>query len=100
MVRKRNKYGAVRTTVEGITFHSKKEAARYLVLRDELAHGHITDLRLQVRYKLCVCVYIADFVYIRDGIEIVEDVKGRLTGIYKLKKKMMAYHLGIFIYET
>lgn len=105
MARKRNKYGAVRTLVDGINFHSKKEAARYLVLKDAAASGDITNLRLQVSYKLpvngmLICRYITDFVYTRDGIEIVEDVKGRLTDVYKLKKKLMKAIHDIDIYET
>jgi hypothetical protein len=42
----------------------------------------------------------ADFVYIRDGQEIVEDVKGRLTDVYKLKKKLMKACHQISILET
>lgn len=103
--RRRSKYGNVRTEVDGIKFHSKKEAARYLILKDEVANGSISDLRLQVPYKLMVdgkliCKYLADFVYIKDGIEIVEDVKGRITPVYSLKKKMMKLILGVDILET
>ncbi len=104
-MKKRNKYGAVRTTIDGITFHSKKEAARYEVLRDMLRDGKITDLRLQVSHQITVngfkvCRYISDFEYTEDGKPIVEDVKGRITDVYRLKKKLMAACLGIEIRET
>lgn len=104
--RRRNKYGNVRTEVDGIKFHSRKEAARYEVLRDMQAAGSITNLRLQVPFRLLVndklvCRYISDFVYTNtDGAEIVEDVKGRLTDVYKLKKKLMKACLNIDILET
>ncbi len=104
-MRRRNKYGAVRTEVDGIKFHSKKEAARYLELKELQVSSAISDLRLQVPYKIIVngaliCRYIADFVYLQEGKEVVEDVKGRLTDVYKLKKKLMKACLGIDIYET
>lgn len=47
--------------------------------------------------------YRADFVYMKDGQQIVEDVKGSprmLTPEYLLKKKMMRALLGIIIKEV
>lgn len=46
------------------------------------------------------CVYVADFVYQQDGQTVVEDVKGRLTKEYRIKKKLMLYQHGIRIKET
>lgn len=105
MARRRSKYGNIRTEVDGIKFHSRKEAARYEVLRDMNAAGLISDLRLQVSYQITVngakvCRYIADFVYTQNGVSIVEDVKGRITDVYRLKKKLMKACLDIDIYET
>jgi hypothetical protein len=105
VVRRRSKYGNVKTVVDGIKFDSKKEAARYEVLVAEESAGIIHNLRLQVPFKLeidghLICRYKADFVYIRDGQEIVEDVKGRLTDVYKLKKKLMKACHQISILET
>lgn len=104
---RRNKYGAVRTEVDGIKFHSKKEAARYVVLRDMLRDGLITDLRLQVSHQITVngfkiCRYVSDFEYIEDGVQIVEDVKSVRTSkepVFRLKKKLMKACLGIEVYE-
>ena len=103
--RRRNKYGAVRTVIDGITFHSKKEAARYEVLREMQARGEIANLRLQVSHTLTVnghkiCRYISDFEYDLGDKHIVEDVKGRVTDVYRLKKKLMLACLGIEITET
>lgn len=106
--RRRNKYGAIRTTVDGITFASKTEAARYEVLRDLAASGAITNLRLQVSHTLNVngskiCRYVSDFEYDLEDRHVVEDVKSERTAkipLYRLKKKLMLACLGIAIYET
>lgn len=106
-----NKYGAKKTIIDGITFASKAEANRYLVLR-LLANGYtITDLRMQVTFILAPSVviqgrkrpplrYMADFVYMQDGKQVVEDVKGKLTPVYKLKRHLMKSIYGIDILET
>lgn len=92
----------------GITFDSKKEAERYLVLRSKAKAGQISELVRQKRYELLpkqdgerAVYYVADFVYkLPDGTVIVEDVKGVKTDVYKLKKKLMLYTYGIKINEV
>lgn len=86
--------------LDGKRFMSKAEAGRYVELRKKELAGQIKDLRLQVPFKLSVCKYIADFVYVQDGQRVVEDVKGMKTAMYRLKKKMMAKELNIAIKET
>lgn len=103
--KRRNKYGNIKTTVDGTTFHSKKEAERYRVLRQEVEDGVIHSLRLQPSFTIrvnghLICRYIADFEYVRDGATVVEDVKGRITDVYRLKKKLVRAVLGIEILET
>jgi hypothetical protein len=47
--------------------------------------------------------YIADFVYIRDGRQVVEDAKSphlRKDPVYRLKKHLMKSVHGIDIVET
>lgn len=109
----RSKYHAVKTVVDGITFDSRCEADRYLVLKSMEEDGAIEDLRRQVRYELIpafdvdgrhyrpVC-YVADFVYVdkETGKEVVEDVKGMRTDVYRLKSKLFAYRYGVSIKET
>ena len=102
---KRSKYGAKKAVVDGIKFDSMAEAARYGVLKVIQAAGLISDLRLQVSYLITVndkkiCRYIADFVYIENGKEVVEDVKGMKTPVYSLKKKLMEAVFGVVIFET
>lgn len=106
-----SKYHAKKTVVDGITFDSRREADRYLVLKGMEEDGLIEDLRRQVRYELVpafdvdgrhyrhVC-YVADFVYVEDGKEVVEDVKGMRTDVYKLKSKLFARRYGMAIRET
>lgn len=107
----RSKYHAKKTTVDGITFDSKREADRYLVLKSMEEDGAIEDLRRQVRYELVPAFdvdsrhyrpvyYVADFVYREDGREVVEDVKGMRTDTYKLKAKIFARRYGKVIRET
>ena len=101
----RNKYRAIKTTVDGIKFDSKKEAARYKVLKLLEKAGKITELELQPRYDLIVNLtkcgfYKADFRYFESGKEVVEDVKGMKTPVYNLKKKLIKAIYGIVIFET
>lgn len=107
----RSKYHAKRTSVDGIVFDSKREADRYLVLKSMEEDGTIEDLRRQVRYELVPAFdvdgkhyrpvfYVADFVYVEDGKEVVEDVKGMRTDTYRLKSKLFARRYGMSIRET
>lgn len=61
--------------------------------------GEITGLKTQVPFCLIeksrhgrAIKYIADFVYqdARTGKNVIEDVKGVKTPVYRLKKRMMA----------
>lgn len=98
------KYHSKKTIVDGITFDSKKEAARYQELKLLERAGKIKDLVLQQEYELIPkfkknnktyrkTSYKADFSYfdIEGNKYIVEDVKGFKTEIYKLKKKLFEY---------
>lgn len=106
-----SKFHAKRTVVDGIEFDSAKEAKRYTKLRAMEEDCEIQGLRLQVPFELlpsfeCDGVkyrgmkYVADFVYVRDGKQVVEDVKGVKTPEYKIKKKLMAYINHINIEES
>jgi hypothetical protein len=101
-----NKYRNVKTIVDGITFHSKKEAARYNVLKILNNAGEIAYLELQPRYNIVIksvkiCAYVADFRY-KDkyGNLYVEDVKGVKTSAYQIKKKLIKAIYNIDILET
>jgi len=92
----RTKYGAVRTTVDGLTFSSRRESRRYAELVLLLRAGQIRDLVLQPKYAIDVSgrhisTYIADFAYtdLTTGQTVVEDVKGVRTPLFILKKKLV-----------
>lgn len=53
-LRRRHKYGAKATVVDGIRFASKKEANRYGELKLLERAGHIKDLELQPSFDLIV----------------------------------------------
>lgn len=93
--RKGSKYGAKKTSVDGITFHSKREAHWYGIYKIMEQAGEISQLVLQPPFKIVindkkVCTYIADFAF-RDktGNLHVIDVKGMRTEVYRLKKKLV-----------
>ncbi len=101
-----SKYNNIHCVVNGIKFSSIKEAKRYTDLFYLASAGKITDLKLQVVFKIeingeKVCNYKADFTYINEaGGYIVEDTKGMRTPIYNLKKRLLFLTQGISIKET
>lgn len=108
---RRSKYGAIRTTVDGITFDSAGEAKRYIELTAMERAGAIKSLRLQPAYILApACVingrkrppmkYVGDFSYEENGVQIVEDFKGVRTDVYVLKRHLMMAIHGVAIRET
>lgn len=100
-MRNYSKYRAKKTNVDGIEFDSKREADRYCELKLLEKANEIRNLELQPRFLLQdkfkdktgtthrKIEYVADFMYVdKDNKKIVEDVKGMMTDVYKLKKKM------------
>lgn len=123
----KNKYRNIKTPVKTesentIVFDSKKEAERFSQLCLLEKAGAIRNLRLQVEYTLQeryitpdgdlvrAIKYRADFTYERQtkpdayGHTVwlleVEDVKGKRTDEYKIKKKLMQEKFGITIKEV
>lgn len=100
------KYKNRKMIIHGISFDSRKEGRRYLVLLDMQKKGEISDLELQppfvlqesYKYKgkiMRELKYIADFKYKdQDGNVIIEDVKGVRTQSYLIKKKIFLYKFG------
>jgi len=110
---KQHKYRARKTTVDGITFHSKAEAEYYLGLKLLKKAGDVIDFSLQPRYEVIASYkhpetgkkvqptyYVADFlVTYADGHTEVVDVKGMRTPEYKIKKKLFESKYGVPIKE-
>ena len=125
------KYGNKKVDIDGILFDSKKEARRYCELKQLQQAGVISGLELQKEFELipaqyetfprygktgkrlqdgkrCIeksCVYKSDFAYMKDGQQVVEDVKGyrdpRSAGYAKfvIKRKLMLHIYGIRVIE-
>lgn len=124
----RSKYRAVRTVVHGFTFASKAEARRYSELLLLGLAGEIRNLELQPRFPIFVegervAEYVGDFRYeeripalqfsqrsldragvivamVFDWSDVVEDLKGMKTPVYRLKKKLVEAQYRIQIRET
>jgi len=85
---------------------SGKEYRRRVVLESLAKAGVITHLRFQVVYKIyskgghLIETYRADFAYVAGITDVVEDVKGQITGAYRRKRKWMKAEYGISILET
>ena len=105
---RRSKFNAVKTTVDGIMFHSRREAVHYGGLKNLEKAGEITHLELQPVYPLIVNGvligrYVGDFRFYRpDGELVLLDVKSEPTKTpsYRLKKKLVAALYGITITEV
>lgn len=98
--KRRSKYRAVKTKVDGVTFASKREASWYEKFKAMKKKGEVLWFSIQPRFVLPGdIVYIADFIVVYpDRIDVV-DVKGFKTPEYRLKKKLMA-SIGITIHEV
>ena len=102
---KPSKYRNKKTTVDGITFDSLREMRRWYYLIQLEKMGAISELRRQVAIPIYVnnievCFYVADHVYNEGGIEVWEDVKGKATEVYALKKKLILALYGKEIKEV
>lgn len=111
-VKARSKYGATKTTIDGLTFDSKKEAARWQVLCALERSGHLRNLSRQLPFALrvrdtVIGSYVPDFLYEErvgdDWVQRVEDVKSPATKkkeLYRWKRKHFEAEYGLKILET
>lgn len=106
-----SKYNNKKVEVDGIKFDSKREYARWNQLKIMERAGAISDLKRQVPFELAPSVqlggrkkpalrYVADFTYTQGGKMVVEDAKGMLTDVYRIKKHLMLSVHGIEIKES
>jgi len=93
--KKKQKYNNSTIVYDFNTFDSKDEALYYIFLREEL---NVEYLVVHPRYellhsfthkgkKIAGIYYEADFSYTQDGKQVVVDVKGVRTDVYRLKIK-------------
>ena len=110
MTQPQRKYGNRKVQIDGYTFDSAAEARRYGELRLLEQAGEIEDIRVHWPYEMVVegvtgpmhiCTYEADFVYMPKHHRewVGEDVKGKATDVYKLKKKLLRALWGLEITE-
>lgn len=121
-----SKYRNKKVSFQGEEFDSKREMQRYLVLKDAESKGVIQNLQKQVNFELIPkieeevvihlkrkdkvqrktiqlpIVYRADFVYEKDGVMVVEDVKASanmrsLDRVFLLKEKLFRWKYGFSI---
>lgn len=99
----RNKFGNIRTKVDGILFDSRMESKFYEFAKQLKLTGEIKDFEMQKHYEIFSAFkkgsekfrkieYVADFViYHHDGRIEVIDVKGVETDVFKIKRKLFEY---------
>jgi predicted nuclease of restriction endonuclease-like RecB superfamily len=96
--RKRHKYNAKATVVDGIRFASKAEATYYENLKFLKSRKIILDFKVQPKYPLYAGInYIADFEVRHSTHRDVVDVKGFETPVFRLKKRLFEDKYGIKI---
>ena len=101
---RKNKYWNKKVLIDWIKFDSKKEAKFYQELKILERAWNIKDLELQPKFILQekfknewkterAITYLADFMYF-DNIkkkQVIVDVKGFKTEVYKIKRKLFLY---------
>ncbi len=102
-----HKYRAQRTYCANGHWHpSKAEAKRCDELHILQKAGEISRLEREPSFPISingvkVCTYKADFSYFTKDERVIEDVKGVLTPVYRLKKKLVeAFYQGVKIVEV
>lgn len=95
------KYRAQKTSIDGHTFDSKKEAEYYCELKNRLKANDIRGFCLQPTFVLAAGLkYKADFiVFNNDGSQDIIDVKGFKTKEYIAKKKVFEEKFNLKIIE-
>ena len=94
-----NKYGNKKLDTPDGKFDSKYEYEEWCRLKILEKGKYITELQRQVPFEIVPTItttagtlskikYIADFVYVENGVLKVVDTKGYETEIYKLKKRL------------
>lgn len=102
-----SKYGNKRVDLDGYTFDSKREAARYQELCLMQKAGLISALDVHPQYPLVVGgmkigKYTGDFSYQENGKLVLEDVKSAptKTEAYGLRKRLVRALYGIVVQEV
>lgn len=109
-VPRREKYGRIKKTVDGIVFDSTVEAEAWRILKLWEAAGAITELEVQPEFqlepgfmvdgkKVRAIKYRADFLFVKEGRKTVVDVKGVQTQAFRIKAKMFKSRFPELVFE-
>ena len=93
----KSKFRNIRVEYDGIKFDSKRECAYYQELKLLEAAGDISQLRVHPKdFNITInnkriCRYEPDFIFYdnKQGRFRIQDVKGVVTALFKLKKKLV-----------
>lgn len=98
----KSKYKAKKTSIDGHSFDSQKEANYYTELKLRLRAGEIKGFCIQPTFILAPNLkYKADFiVFNNDGTSEIIDVKGMKTKEYIVKKKAFEDKFNLKIKEV
>lgn len=98
----KSKYKAKKTSIDGHSFDSLKEANYYTELKLRLRSGEIRGFCIQPTFILAPNLkYKADFiVFNNDGTTEIIDVKGMKTKEYIVKKKVFEDKYNLKIKEV
>jgi len=107
------KYRNIPTEVDGVKFDSRAEAARWGELKLMERAGLIRDLKRQVAFELAPGVkfegslrrqpalrLIVDFQYVEHGKTVLEDVKGLVTDVFRIKRHLLKAQTGMDVRIT
>lgn len=98
-----SKYGAKKVRADGHVFDSQLEYRRYQQLCLLVVAGAISDLRVHPVYELAPKQVLGfgkerrvlnairhelDFQYVEDGVTVVEDTKGVMTPVWRIKHNL------------
>lgn len=107
---RKEKYGRIKKTVDGIVFDSTCEAQAWSILKLWEAAGAITGLEVQPEFqleagfmvdgkKVRAIKYRADFLFVKDGRKTVVDVKGVQTQAFVIKAKLFKARFPQLVFE-
>ena len=88
--KRKNKYQAIATVVDSITFASKLESNYYRVLKEAVKNGDILFFVRQVPFYLKGAKLVVDFMVVRkDGVSFEDTKGGRPTEAWAAKRRMV-----------
>ena len=81
---RKGKYNNTKVEIDGITFDSKKESHRYLILKDALQRGEISDLECHKTYELLPPqkIKVTETKQLKTKVKIIEKEKTLFMAVH------------------